>query len=236
VVSSGGLQITAGNLGLGVAPVGDTAVKVDPSLLLTTAATQQSLLAAGTGNVAATTEVAGVMAQPATQAAAFSATTVAGFHAKTPTRGAGSTITNAYGLLIDPILAGNTNNYGAYINVPSGGSGTNLALVSVGGSAFLTGSGNTPAASGVIRLPGGTNGLIAWRNVGNTGDNLLSFGRVTNDVFDVSQAVANGIGNGAATNLQAPALGTGGGPAIMSANTWWRVVINGTNGWIPVFQ
>lgn len=51
----------------------------------------------------------GVYTKPGTAAAAFTQTFIAGFYAAAPTKGAGSTITTAYGLFIESVSAGATN-------------------------------------------------------------------------------------------------------------------------------
>src|SRR5262252_9817588 len=117
-ITAGGLTVTAGNVGTGGAPLTNVGILSTGSPL--TGINQYGFDANFTSTSGATSEVTGYAAVVATAAAAFTCTTVAGFHALNPTKGAGSTITNAYGYLGDSITTGNTNNYGGFINAPSG--------------------------------------------------------------------------------------------------------------------
>ena len=57
---------------------------------------------------------------------------------------------------------------------------------------------------------------------------------------DVSATVlgsqTTGIGNAAAANLQAPAIGTGSGPSSLAVVAWAQVKIGGSTYWMPLFQ
>ncbi len=133
VVASGGLQVTLGNVGVGVPA--SASVGVLSSGTLTTATSQYGVQSNPTGNSSATTELAGFLSNPATAAAAFTATTVVGFHALTPSKGVGSSITNAAGLLVDAFSVGGTENIGVKIGQPTGGAaGNNLAILARGDS------------------------------------------------------------------------------------------------------
>ena len=134
VVDSGGLTVTAGNVGVGVAADPSTGLWVGGSI--TSGASQAGIYSSHTGSSAATTKVVGVQSAPRTAAVAFTATTVAGFLAQSPIKGAGSTITSAYGLLVEPITTGNTSNYGIDVGTPSGGSGDNLSIRASGAIRF----------------------------------------------------------------------------------------------------
>jgi hypothetical protein len=46
-----------------------------------------------------------------------------------------------------------------------------------------------------------------------------------------------GVGNGANANVQAPALGTGGGPANPNlVKEWLQFTVGGSAFWVPIFQ
>lgn len=211
-IVSGGLKVTAGNVGIGGAPVASSAAVATGSP--SSGTIQVGFNSSLTGTPGATSEVSGFYANPATQAIAFTATTVAGFHALNPSKGAGSTITSAYGLLVDGIGAGNTNNYGIFVSAPSGGTGQNRAIAIVsdntadGSVTWLSGAGGTVFGSIFAQFSGG-----------------FSFSSGT-----------NGIGNGATTNLTAPAKNTGGGPASLAVSAFAPVVWNGVSGWIAIWQ
>lgn len=66
--------------------------------------------------------------QASSPAASMTVTEQAAIIATSNQRGAGSTVTNSYGLLIQTQGAG-TNNYGLWVNSPGGGSGNNYAIV-----------------------------------------------------------------------------------------------------------
>lgn len=180
LVGTGGATIL-GNVGIGAAAVTNSGILL-----------QETLTAIGnvsvgfdvnpTGSSGSTTEITGIYSRPATAASAFTCTQVTDFHALNPTKGAGSTITSAYGLLIDPITTGNTNNYGVYIGAPSGGSGINVALqvqglTNLGAGAtvsgvngsntfVVTGDGNTSAHNALLVQNAVGNPLITARNDG----------------------------------------------------------------------
>jgi hypothetical protein len=160
-ITAGGLRVTAGNVGVGGAPASTWGMLVNETL--TGGVTQIGMYSLTTGDSGATTAIEGVRAQISTAASAFTCTTVAGFHAVNPTRGAGSTITSAYGLLVDGIAAGNTNNYGVYINAPSGGSGSNIGLYNLG-SVITNGSGTQ---FGTFGGSGGTKQTVTGAKGGN---------------------------------------------------------------------
>jgi hypothetical protein len=142
-VTAGGLVVTAGTVGIGGVGLSNVGVNVSSTALTTTS--QVGLQSNPTSTSAATLETTAFYAVPATAAAAYTCTTVAGFHAITPSRGAGSTITNAYGVLIDAINSGGTNNYGIFINAPSGGATNNYAIFSAG--AIVMASVTTPTVA-----------------------------------------------------------------------------------------
>lgn len=146
----------AGNVGIGNAASGNQGLTVSTALVLGSAAAQSySIVAQGVGPSASTTEIAGVFSAPQTSATSFTCTTVASFHAAAPVKGSGSTITNAYGLLVDSVTAGGSANYGIFVNAPSG------ATVNAGLAAFgdilvgaTSGSPNaTNATTGFLWLP-----------------------------------------------------------------------------------
>lgn len=148
---------SAGSISIVGAVLSNVGVNVAPTALSLT--TQFGVVSTPVGTSSATSEISGYQAIPQTAATSFTVTTVAGFHAVSPTKGSGSTITSAYGLLVDAMVAGNTNNYGLYVNPPSGGSGENGNLIfgetRVGGSSGASLA--TNATTGFFFLPNTTN-------------------------------------------------------------------------------
>ncbi len=146
-VTTGGLTVTAGTVGIGAAAATQIGLYVTGAIL-SGATAQYGVDVTATGSSAGTSEITGVNSIPVTQATSFTVTTVAGFHAGNPVKGAGSTITSAYGLLVDPVTSGNTNNYGLYVGTPSGGSGANIGLYLGGGLPALAFGGANPVITG----------------------------------------------------------------------------------------
>ena len=154
VTLANGLKVTAGNMGVGAAPLTWSGLFVS-STMPSAAGSAYGANVQPTGDSSATGGIIGVYSKPATTAAAYTATEVSAFHAGSPSKGAGSTITSAYGLLVDAIIAGNTNNYGIYINAPSGGSGSNFSLWAPGYAVFGGVAPTISGSSGVVISNGG---------------------------------------------------------------------------------
>lgn len=131
-ITAGGLSVTAGNLGIGVAASTDRLLWAN-STPSSAATTTYGIVSTGVAASTTTVSFDGVFSAASTTAAAYTLATLTDFHAVTPVKGAGSAITSAYGLLVDPINVGNVNNWGVYINAPSGGSGQNVSLAALGG-------------------------------------------------------------------------------------------------------
>jgi hypothetical protein len=125
-ITAGGLQITAGNVGLPNAPTADTGLNIQVGT--TTLTTQRGIFVQPTVNSSATTEGSAIMAGLTTAASAFTLTTATNFHATGFVKGAGSAITNAFGVLVDAFnVASATENAGIKVSVPSGAP-LNLAM------------------------------------------------------------------------------------------------------------
>jgi len=138
-ITAGGLTVTAGNVGIGTAAA-DYGMLQLSGALTSSQQTQYGIIAQPVTSSNGTTESVAVWARAGTAAVAFTVTTAADFHAGNPLKGAGSTITSAYGLLVDSITSGNTNNYGIYVGAPSGGSVANIGIYN-NGSTVLAGVG-----------------------------------------------------------------------------------------------
>ncbi len=131
VVTAGGATITAGNLTVtaGIGMIGGAVVAgraFGTRGAVTTGTTQHGMWSGSTYGSDATVAGVGVQANIATTAAAYTMANAYLFYAGNPTKGSGSTITNAYGLYVESITAGGTLNYGVYINAPSGGTAAGL--------------------------------------------------------------------------------------------------------------
>jgi hypothetical protein len=139
VTFTNGLTVSAGNVGIGGAPITGAGLTIF-STNSTVGTTQYGVVAVNVGGSDATFAIHGVHSQPGTSAAAYTTTTVSSLHALSPVKGAGSTITSSHGMLIEAITSGNTNNYGIYVGAPSGGSGDNLSLFCAGATQLAGGA------------------------------------------------------------------------------------------------
>jgi hypothetical protein len=143
-----------GYMGVGVAATPSIGLFVNHTALTTTS--QLGALFRPVGTSAATTLVAGSMAQARTAASAFTVVDAVAFYADNMVRGAGSTVTNQHGIYVQNQSAG-TNNYGITSLVSSGAnkwniyaSGTaanwfsgDVLIFGAGGLGYTTGSGGT---------------------------------------------------------------------------------------------
>jgi len=107
---------------------------------------------------------------------------------------------------------GSTGVHGLEIGAIVDGTGLNPITIQLGDV-------NAGAAAVIINAPLMLSGATP---TGTTGQ--LSFGTTA------------GIGNGSATNMQAPAQNTGTGPASLTAVKWLELDIAGTKYWYPLFQ
>jgi hypothetical protein len=106
-----------GYMGVGGAGSTNIALKITNSALTSTS--QYGVASQLTGSTAGTSDLIAFLSLPATAASAYTVTNLVGFQALNPTLGAGSAITNQYGVFIaDQTRA--TNNYGITSAVSSG--------------------------------------------------------------------------------------------------------------------
>jgi hypothetical protein len=107
-----------GYMGVGGAGTAGRGVYVTSAAL--TGTQQHGVSSAPTGSSAATVLIAGYHAAPTTAAASFTVTDLIDFWATNATKGAGSTVTNHYGLYVENISQGGTLNVGVASAVSSG--------------------------------------------------------------------------------------------------------------------
>jgi len=98
-----------------------------------------------------TTVFRGYASIKGTVASAFTLANLQHFYASQLTVGAGSTITNQYGFLVESTLTGATNNYGVFSNIASG---TNRFNFYANGTAANLFAGVSQFAAGTAALPG----------------------------------------------------------------------------------
>lgn len=167
------------------------------SATLTSGASQYGMISNPVSTSAATTLLVGVNAAPI-QAGSITTTQVASFQAGSPIKGSGSTITSAYGILIDPITSGNTNNYGLYVGGGSGGSGTNAGIYVSSGGIVVANGGVTVGTLPVAVVSNGSRNRIltgvctSGSVANNTATNVtVTFGVTFTSVPDVQLSIAD---------------------------------------------
>ena len=156
-----------GYIGVGGAASTNRGFSVVKTALL--GAVQSGLVSNCTGTSAATTQIFGVVSETNTAASAFTAAEVTGFLAANVGKGAGSTITNQYGVRIADQTQG-TNNYGITSQVSSG---TNKWNVYASGTAANYFAGNvgigTTTPVGRLSVIGGSDNATQVVISGSTG-------------------------------------------------------------------
>jgi hypothetical protein len=145
-----------GYMGVGGAPATNVGFYVQNSALASVA--QYGVYSGVVGTTAGTTALIAIQSQPATAASAYTVGDVMGFRAFNATKGAGSTITNQYGISISDQTQG-TNNYGIASLVSSG---TNKWNIYASGTADNYFAGNvgigTSSPATRFELSGNNNG------------------------------------------------------------------------------
>lgn len=102
-ITAGNLRLTAGTLGILTAPSSQIGLNLLGTL--TGSTTQSGIASQPTIDSTGTSTGRAVYAKVSTAASAFTLTNLIGVHIDTPTVGAGSTVTNSYGLKIENQLA-----------------------------------------------------------------------------------------------------------------------------------
>lgn len=150
----------AGNTGIGIAPATTAALLVSGAGLTST--DQVAVNLGITGSSGATASVTGVLVAGGTAAAAFVCSSLYGMHVINASKGAGSTITTQYGILIDDLTVG-TNNYAFSSAVSAGANKYNL-LINGTAQNYLAGNlgvGATPSATSALYISTATAGAFS---------------------------------------------------------------------------
>ena len=159
-----------------------------------------------TGTSAATASVRGVYARGDTAAASFTCGFSSAFYAADPTKGAGSTITNLYGLYIADQTVG-TNNYGLISLVSSG---TNKFNIYASGTADNYFAGNVGINTTDTTITGGVvgassrfvvSGSAGRTQLANTG-NEIAFSRNSANYISANGGTSGAIITGAQSYLR----------------------------------
>jgi hypothetical protein len=141
----------AGSLGIGSVGLSTYSLRVAKSL--TGATTMIGISSEGTIQSDVTSAIAYISAQ-STAAAAFTLNNYYHFYMQQGSIGAGSAITNQFGLFVDSTLVGATNNYGVFLGIPSGTGRWNLYASGTANN-YLAGSlgiGSTSIDTTMLRI------------------------------------------------------------------------------------
>lgn len=179
-------------LGVGGAPNANNMIRVSGSGGFT-GGTNIGVSSLPTGSVSATGFLEAYASAPVSAASAYTVTTVSGYHAYNATKGAGSTITNQNGVLIDDQTQG-TNNYGITSQVSAGTNKRNINAIGTADNVLMgnvgIGSTNPTEALTVNKTgSGGQNTKILLQS------NSVSVGAVAINPNGAQGLVIESIGN-----------------------------------------
>jgi hypothetical protein len=178
-----------GNLGIGSASIDTTMLRISRSFT-STLATSIFL----DSQVSSTNASANYIATSAnTQAATFT-TQIRHISLSQGTFGAGSTVTNQFGVIVGASMVGATNNYGFFGDIPSGTNRWNIYMAGtaanyMAGSLAIGTTSITTKLSVITAAGGNTSGFSVGSTVG-----LLNIwgGASSGVVFDVTNGTLNG--------------------------------------------
>jgi hypothetical protein len=152
-----------GNVSIGAAPGADRSLQVYPAIGSISGASQYGMVLSGVFSSSATTSATTLYVNLYTQTATFTIANVFGIDILPPGLGAGSSITNLYGMYVsNQGTTGVTNAYGIYIAAQSGAASTNIGLFA--------------NADVVIAAPtAGSRNNIVVKSGGNTSGDLAGY-------------------------------------------------------------
>ena len=154
---------SAGKVGIGSTSIANYGLRVGSAITGGTSAFGIGVSGAVQSDV--TTAAYYIRVDMSTPAASFTASSIAGFHARQGTFGLGSTVTNQYGFHAESTLTGATNNYGFYSNIASGTGRYNFYAAGTaenffGGNTVVSVTDNTNAALRITQLGTGNALLV----------------------------------------------------------------------------
>lgn len=163
VVTAGGLQVTAGNVGIGAAPISNSGLTVVGNVQSSSGFASGVSVAANSLVATANSDfLVGYLSNPTWNANSHTSVKTAAFYA------ANGTVANqaatAYGMYVEAMTTGGTNNYGIYVNTPSGGGGANESIHVTGGTFNM-------AAGGIVA--GGATGGDKGNGTVNVATNVF---------------------------------------------------------------
>jgi hypothetical protein len=233
----------AGSLGIGSAGLSTYSLRVAKSL--TGATTMYGISSEGTIQSDVTTGAIAYLSGQPTAAAAFTLNNYYHFYMQQGSIGAGSAITNQFGLFVDSTLVGATNNYGVFLGIPSGTNRWNLYASGTANN-YLAGSlgiGSTSLTGYTLRTSKNITGAVTSYGVTSEGQiqsDVTSSARMFwtlpsiiggHAVTDVYHYITGqGTFNGTATNQ----YGFVASSSLTGATNnfgFWGNVPSGTNRW-----
>jgi len=227
----------------GEVAIGTTAPTTGRTLTLnktmTGATTSFGINNAGTIQSDVTSVTRMYISSPATQAAAFTITEVSNFYANGTTIGAGSTVTNNYGFIVDAGMTTATNNYGFFGNIPSGTNRWNVYMTGTASNYFQgrTGVGvllTTSAQFGVTNQQGTGEVTVLTRNfAAQTANSISVQSSAASQIWGVSAAgLMQYISGNTATTV-----GAAGAASALPANPtgYLKIDIGGTEYKVPYY-
>ncbi len=228
---------STGEIGIGTTPVTARTLTIQKSM--TGATTSFGINNAGTIQSDVTSVTRMYISSPATQAAAFTITEVSNFYANGTTIGAGSTVTNNYGFIVDAGMTTATNNYGFFGNIPSGTNRWNVYMAGTASNYFQgrTGVGVILTSStqfGVTNQQSATDVTVLTRNYASQTANSISVqNSAGSQVWGVSAAgLMQYISGNTATTV-----GAAGAASALPANPtgYLKIDIGGTEYKVPYY-
>ena len=148
---AGSAVVTIDSTGLGIGGTPAAGQTLSLTKAVTGAVTSNVVFNSATIASDVTTVARGYFSSFATQAAAFTLTTLEHFRANQSTIGAASVVTQQFGFNVDSTLTGATTNYGFYSNIAAG---TNRYNFYAAGTAANYFAGVSQFAAGTAALPG----------------------------------------------------------------------------------
>jgi hypothetical protein len=137
VYSNNGLNYFAGNVGIGTFPTSDTSLRIQGAVN-TVGGIYVGIYAAPTITaIANTSQMYAIQTSATFASGGFTGHVVAGLMVNSIASSVGMSTTA--GILVNPVTGGGTNNYGIYINIPSGATGENYGLSNQGFSNLVGG-------------------------------------------------------------------------------------------------
>jgi len=203
-----------GNVGILSAPSTATQLNINPSASSLTSTTQAGINMTTYASSAATTTIYGFEHNIQTQAAAFTCTNAYDIYLFGILLGAGSAVTNSYGIYVaNHGAAAVTNAYGVYIAAQSGAVTTNIGLYNVGTTRLGApiGINTAPITTAYVYFVGATTALTGTTQqalyIAPTFQSAVTGTGMVASLGMALQAAAFVMGTGNVLNIAPPSMG-----------------------------